>query len=82
MADPSYPGTRAGMVVPALKERFLVETAPCVKHEMEVDHYFICRGVRFAVLFRLHNGHPITATREVSTLAPIPEGYESEWEDE
>ncbi len=66
-------------------ERFLlgIPPSPHILTEVEVDHWFRREGRRFAVVFRLHCGYqPLFYVAEDFQLIPIPEGYESEWEDE
>lgn len=68
-----------------MPERFLTLTIPGsdTMTEVEIDHWFRRGAQRFAVVYRLHNGHqPLFWVRAESELHPVPDDHESEWEDE
>jgi hypothetical protein len=57
-----------------MRERYLTLLPPTtLPEEIEIDHYFISHGKRYAVVFRMHHGEPLHYVREEVHLMPLEE---------
>lgn len=57
-----------------MAERYLTQLPPTgLEEEVEIDHFFVSHGKRYAVVFKMHHGEPIHYVREEVHLMPLEE---------